>query len=72
MAKDNALNERQRRLHAESVKREKAARATEVVEKMFDKDVCRATGRTLEGAAPWFSKRCVVERVFVFTSPIHP
>ena len=73
MAKDNALNERQRRLHAESVKREKAARATEVVEKMFDKDVCRATGRTLEGAAPLvFQAMCRREgiRVYFTHSPM--
>lgn len=73
MAKDNALNERQRRLQAESVKREKAARATEVVEKMFDKDVCRATGRTLEGAAPLvFQAMCRREgiRVYFTHSPM--
>lgn len=73
MTKDNALNERQRRLHAESVKREKAARATEVVEKMFDKDVCRATGRTLEGAAPLvFQAMCRREgiRVYFTHSPM--
>ena len=73
MSKDNALNERQRRLHAESVKREKAARATEVVEKMFDKDVCRATGRTLEGAAPLvFQAMCRREgiRVYFTHSPM--
>lgn len=73
MAKDNALNERQRRLNAESVKREKAARATEVVEKMFDKDVCRATGRTLEGAAPLvFQAMCRREgiRVYFTHSPM--
>ena len=73
MTKDNALNERQRRLQAESVKREKAARATEVVEKMFDKDVCRATGRTLEGAAPLvFQAMCRREgiRVYFTHSPM--
>ena len=73
MTKENALNERQRRLHAESVKREKAARATEVVEKMFDKDVCRATGRTLEGAAPLvFQAMCRREgiRVYFTHSPM--
>ena len=73
MSKDNALNERQRRLHAESVKREKAARATEVVEKMFDQDVCRATGRTLEGAAPLvFQAMCRREgiRVYFTHSPM--
>ena len=73
MAKDNALNERQRRLQAESVKREKAARATEVVEKMFDKNVCRATGRTLEGAAPLvFQAMCRREgiRVYFTHSPM--
>ena len=73
MTKDNALNERQRRLHAKSVKREKAARATEVVEKMFDKDVCRATGRTLEGAAPLvFQAMCRREgiRVYFTHSPM--
>ena len=73
MSKENALNERQRRLHAESVKREKAARATEVVEKMFDKDVCRATGRTLEGAAPLvFQAMCRREgiRVYFTHSPM--
>ena len=73
MTKENALNERQRRLHAESVKREKAARATEVVEKMFDQDVCRATGRTLEGAAPLvFQAMCRREgiRVYFTHSPM--
>ncbi len=73
MAKDNALNEHQRRLKAESVKREKAARATEVVEKMFDEDVCRATGRTLEGAAPLvFQAMCRREgiRVYFTHSPM--
>lgn len=73
MRNASAQNERQRRLAAESVRQEKVSRAAEVVERMFDKDVCRATGRTLEGAAPLvFQALCRREgiRVYFTHSPM--
>ena len=73
MSKKHVQNEFQRRQEAESVKREKAERATQVVKAMFDKEVCRATGRTLEGAAPLvFQAMCRREgiRVYFTHSPM--
>lgn len=72
MTRQGAKAERDRRHAVETAKADKAKRATTVVEAMFDKDVCRATGRTLEGAAPLVSKRCVVVRGYAFTLPMPP
>ena len=67
MSKSDRLSERRRRLDAESAKLEKAHRATQVVQAMFDQDVCRATGRTLEGAACLvFQAMCRREAIRVY------
>ena len=49
MTRQGAKAERDRRHAVETAKADKAKRATTVVEAMFDKDVCRATGRTYPG-----------------------
>ena len=65
--RQNANEVRKKLLDSESKRRDKAARATEVVRAMFEKDVCRATGRTLEGAAPLlFQAMCRRENIRVY------
>ncbi len=67
MTRQGAKAERDRRHAVETAKADKAKRATTVVEAMFDKDVCRATGRTLEGAAPLvFQAMCRREGIRVY------
>ena len=73
MRRTKAQMEREAKQNSERLKHDKAARAASVVEAMFDKDVCRATGRTLEGAAPLvFQAMCRREgiRVYFTHSPM--